>query len=161
TNEDRLDKYLTGLDKACGLISMAIDSSQKPHVAACRDDPKKMMAVLRGVHIQQQAGNRFNALNDLLSIQKGEDETLSTLIGRASDAIQFLHDLTPTTIKTEADVLLGNSGTPYTLQDLYDDLECMALIRSLPPKYDPLTRPLLVSKDLSTQKVREAYHAEE
>ncbi|KAF9269263.1 hypothetical protein L218DRAFT_1041256, partial [Marasmius fiardii PR-910] len=51
---------------------------------------------------------------------------------------------------------------PLTLsRTLYDDLECMALIRSLPPEYDPLTRPLLVSKDLSTQKVREAYHAEE
>ncbi|KAF9261776.1 hypothetical protein L218DRAFT_805485, partial [Marasmius fiardii PR-910] len=90
-----LDKYLTGLDKACGLISMAIDSSQKPHVAACQDDPKKMVAVLRGVHMQQQARNQFNALNDLLSIQKSEDETLSTLIGCASNTIQFLCNLTP------------------------------------------------------------------
>ncbi|KAF9253988.1 hypothetical protein L218DRAFT_887409 [Marasmius fiardii PR-910] len=63
--------------------------------------------------------------------------------------------------KLKANVLLSNSGTPYTLQDLYDDLEYMTLIRSLPPEYDPLTCPLLVSKDLSIQKVREAYHAEE
>ncbi|KAF9253989.1 hypothetical protein L218DRAFT_887410, partial [Marasmius fiardii PR-910] len=53
---------------ACSLILMAIDGSQKPHVAACQDDPKKTMAVLRGVHMQQQAGNQFNALNNLLSI---------------------------------------------------------------------------------------------
>ncbi|KAF9254012.1 hypothetical protein L218DRAFT_887328, partial [Marasmius fiardii PR-910] len=114
------------------------------------DDPKKMMEALKGVHMQQKPGNRFNALNNPLSIQKGDDETLSTLIGHVSAAIQLLRDLTPVTVPSNS---LISGSKPYILKDLYDDLQSMALLCALPTEYDTLTCPLLVSEDLSIQKI--------
>ncbi|KAF9257097.1 hypothetical protein L218DRAFT_965630 [Marasmius fiardii PR-910] len=156
--EDRLDRYNVGLSKASALISMSVDDSQKPHIAPFRGDPKKMMEALKGVHMQQKAGNRFNALFDLLSIQKLAEETLSSLIGHVNSAIQLVRNLTPITVATDS--FLGGTK-PYDLNDLYNDLEAMSLIRSLPPEYETLTRQLLIGGHLSVEEIRTAFHAEE
>lgn len=107
--------------------------------------------------MQQKASNRFNALNDLLSIQKVDDESLSTLIGRVNSAITLLQNLTPSTVKTES--ILGGTR-PYTLDDLYGDLEAMSLIRSLPPDYKSLIHSLFVSNHLSVEGIRTTFHAD-
>lgn len=56
---------------------MAVENDQLMHLNDIADDPVKMWTKLSSIHNSQKAGNRFNAYNDLLSIRKQDDESLT------------------------------------------------------------------------------------
>ncbi|PPQ93399.1 hypothetical protein CVT25_004115 [Psilocybe cyanescens] len=80
-------------DKACGMIYLHLDNDQKIHVEAVKDDPIQMWEALKAVHQQKRPGNRFNAYDDLFSIQKEEGENLQTLINRVEQAVLLIQQL--------------------------------------------------------------------
>ncbi|KAF7964387.1 hypothetical protein HWV62_8825 [Athelia sp. TMB] len=69
-------------ERACGILSMSISPGQKPNITDCQDDPVAIWTKLKSVHEAQKPSNRFNAYEDLLSIRKDSDESLSSLINR-------------------------------------------------------------------------------
>ena len=57
-----------------------VDNTQSVHFRGIKDDPLKMWGALREVHMQKRPGTRFNAYDNLFSIQKCEEEDLQSLI---------------------------------------------------------------------------------
>ncbi|KAF9263874.1 hypothetical protein L218DRAFT_808190, partial [Marasmius fiardii PR-910] len=131
------------------------------HVRNIQDDPQAIFDTLKSIHIQQKTRNRWNALNDLLSIQKLPDETLPSLSSHVNTALTCLQQLTPTTIARPTAMVTGSSETPYTLQDLYNNLEAMALVCSLPEDYDNFISLLLILDHLTVKEIKSAFHNEE
>ncbi|KAF6751603.1 hypothetical protein DFP72DRAFT_1071287 [Ephemerocybe angulata] len=82
-------------DKAAGWIWLTLEQDQKMLVDGCRDDPKAMWTTLEGTYRQNRAGSRFNAYDDLFSIQKQEEKTLQTLINRVDEAMKLFQTLRP------------------------------------------------------------------
>ena len=54
----------------------------KTVLAGMEEDPAAMWVALESVHLQKRPGARFNAYDDLFSIQKKEEESLQQLMGR-------------------------------------------------------------------------------
>ena len=72
---------------------------------------------LRASFIQQQTAPHFNAYHALLSVEKSDSEGLDSLINRVDEQIRVIKSLSPSS---------------FTLDDLYDELAVMAIIRALP-----------------------------
>ena len=60
-----------------------LKQDQKNIVSAIQDNPIAMWKKLADTYLQQKAGSRFNAYNNLFSIRKKEDKSLQALISRA------------------------------------------------------------------------------
>jgi hypothetical protein len=69
--ERELNEFKDRQEKAAGDILAHLSRSQRTHVVDCHDDPTKMWATIKAVHVQQVPGMRFSAYNDLFSIVKG------------------------------------------------------------------------------------------
>ena len=96
-----LSDWYHRVDTASGIITGSIETSQRIHVEAIRDDPKAMWDTLKAVHNQQLPVTRVNAYLDLLSIHREEDETFSALIARMEAASKLTVDLCPKDFKLE------------------------------------------------------------
>ncbi|KAJ3758685.1 hypothetical protein EV360DRAFT_43399 [Lentinula raphanica] len=103
-----------GRNKAAGLLFLSLDESQRMHIRNVEDDPRKIWITLRDIH---QPTNTIHALLALFSIRKEENETLVDLCRRVSDVADKVRALRP---------------DGYTLDDLYRELQAVALIRALP-----------------------------
>src|SRR6266516_7434735 len=105
-----------------------------------------MWAKLEGVHLQKKPGTRFNAYEVVFRIRKAEEESLSALMARADKAMQDIKALCP-------------SG--FTIKDLDQELQCMALIRSLPLDYNNFASSLLLLDAFDLLKLQSAFQNEE
>ncbi|EIN04321.1 hypothetical protein PUNSTDRAFT_37496, partial [Punctularia strigosozonata HHB-11173 SS5] len=112
SGEDSRDKAAA----AAGAIYRALEPGQRVHVVGIEMDPVKMWAKLAEVHLQKVSGARFNALDALLAVRKGADESLPSLIARVDSLHQELKALCP---------------ERYSIADLDDDLAAMSMLRSL------------------------------
>ena len=143
-------EYLAWLDKsdlAAGTIFLSLDDSQKVHVRGIEDDPISMWKALKEVHMQQKPTARFNAYEALFNITKSNDESLPAVAARVEKAMHTIKDLRP---------------SEFTLNELDDDLACMALIRSLPPdQYASFRSSLLLLPSISMSVLKDALQAEE
>ena len=72
-----------------------------------------MWVALESVHLQKRPGARFNAYDDLFSIQKKEEESLQQLMGRIDECMLTIQNLRP---------------KDFTLAALDNELVCMAMI---------------------------------
>ena len=63
--EAAIDAWELKSDKAAGQLFLMVEQAQRVHFNGIKDDPVKMWAALRSVHMQQRAGTRFNAYDDL------------------------------------------------------------------------------------------------
>ena len=105
-----------------------------------------MWNLLEAAHLSKKAGARFNAYDDLFSIRKQEDENLVTLGVRIEKAMQTIQ----------------NICTPgFTIQNLDEELQCMALIHALPDEYRHLSSSLLLIDKLDKVTILEAFRSEE
>ena len=57
-------------DMAAGTIYLALEPSQRVHIDTIDSDPVKMWAALETANVSKKAGARFNAFDQLFSIQK-------------------------------------------------------------------------------------------
>ncbi len=110
------------------------------------ESPKPCGPNLKDIHQQQKPGTRFNAYDILFSIRKDDDESLSTLVGRVSRAMQDIKALRP---------------EKFTINQLDDELQSMALIRALPSDFDNFVSSILLLHSLSLDKLVAAFHTEE
>ena len=115
-----LDEYALSLmqEQAAGIIWGGLEDSQKALVKEFMDRPKLMWDTLKDHHQQQNSTSRFLAYEQLFSISKRDDESLVALCSRISASLSGIMDATP---------------VGFTLDLLYNDLACMALIKALPP----------------------------
>src|SRR3984885_6199913 len=132
-------------DQAIGWIFLMVEPSQTVHLQGIAD-PVAMWEALKSVHLQQKPGARFNAYDDLFSIRKTEEEFLQTLVNRVDAAIQHIKNLCPKN---------------FTLDNLDDELLCMAMIRSLPEDYSHFVSSLMLSDKLDKSIITQAFHTEE
>ena len=133
-------------EKAAGEIYLMVENDQRVHFRGSEDDPVKMWNLLEAAHLSKKAGARFNAYDNLFSIRKQEDENLVTLGVRIEKAMQTIQNL----------------RTPgFTIQNLDEELQCMALIRALPDEYRHLSSSLLLINKLDKVTILEAFRSEE
>jgi len=91
---------------------LMVDNTQRVHFRGIEDDPVKMWGALKEVHMQKRPGNCFSTYDNLVSIQKCEED-LQSHINRVDDALHRICDL---------------RSTAFTLDKLDDQLGAMALI---------------------------------
>jgi len=75
SDSEVLDKWKAKAEKAAGKLYLAVENDQRVHFRGCEEGPVKMWVLLESAHVQKKTGARFNAYNDLFSIQKNDDET--------------------------------------------------------------------------------------
>ncbi|KAJ7909266.1 hypothetical protein B0H13DRAFT_2493170 [Mycena leptocephala] len=92
---EELRKWLVDSGKAAGSIYASLDTSQKVHVRGMEENPVAMWNALEAIHRQKKPGARFAAYNQLFSIQKRPEETLTQLIGRVDNAVTLIQELRP------------------------------------------------------------------
>ncbi|KAF9470543.1 hypothetical protein BDN70DRAFT_939614 [Pholiota conissans] len=122
-----------------------IEDNQKIHFKAISDDPVKMWAALKAVHLQKCSGNCFNVYDDLFSIRKKDNESLQAFINRVDDSIQAIQDLHP---------------ADFNLKKLDDELTSMAMIRALPEEYSTFASSLLLLDKLDKASIQSAFFTE-
>jgi hypothetical protein len=133
-------------EKACGEIFLCVSKEQRVHFRDCEEDPKMMWERLEAAHLQKKPGARFNAYDALFSINKKDDESLVDLGVRVEQAMADIQNLRPTS---------------FTIKELDDELQCMALIRALPEEYAHLSSALLLQGSLDRDLVLNAFRSEE
>src|SRR5215469_12690134 len=137
-DESKLDKWHALSDKAASLILRSLSANQYVHVNE-DDTPHKMWIKLEEAHNKKLPATRFTAYNDLFNIHKDDDESLSTLMSRVDKAIGRIKSLRP---------------ADYSLSKLDDELASLALIRALPQSESLWTSSLLMSGDITYDKVK-------
>jgi len=144
--EEKYDKWELKVYKAAGEIFLLVESDQRVHFRGQEEDPVKMWSLLEEAHMSKKPGSRFNAYDDLFSIRKAEDESLSSLGVRIEKAMQGIKNLRPSS---------------YTIDTLDEELQCMALIRALPEEYKYLSTSLLLLEKLDKTIILQAFRGEE
>ncbi|KAI9443042.1 hypothetical protein H4582DRAFT_1808575 [Lactarius indigo] len=104
----------------------------------CEDDPIAIWDTLKASFVQQRTAPRFNAYHTLLSTQKDNSESLESLINKVDEQIRVIKSLSPSS---------------FTLDNLYDELAVMAIIRALPQSFDEVVRTISVLDKFDKQSV--------
>ena len=146
TSVDEVNKWETKAERAAGEIYLLVESDQRVHFRGHEDDPIKMWELLEAAHLSKKPGARFNAYDELFSIRKQDAETLVDMGVRIEKAMQAIQNLRPSS---------------FTIDQLDEELQCMALIRALPDDYRHLTSTLLLVDNLDKAKVLQAFRSEE
>jgi hypothetical protein len=141
-----LDDWLINAYAASGLILLNMEDSQHTHVEGLEESPDKMWKTLEDIYVQKRPNSRFMALSNLLSISKQPDEPLPVVSTRVEQAVKDVKALCP---------------KDYTMEQLYDDLCCMAMIRSLGPDYSSFVSSISLMDDINMLKLKSAFLTEE
>ena len=130
--------------QAAGLIYNSVSAVIQPFIQEHLGDAKKMWEVLAERFQQQNATARFIILNDLLTVQKQPEDSLSTLIGKVDSALQALH------VSQKADMKVSN---------LEEELAYSSLIRALPEEFASFWSSVLLvnGTDITYDKVKQAF----
>jgi gag-polypeptide of LTR copia-type/Integrase core domain/GAG-pre-integrase domain len=146
SDPDTIEKWEAKAEKAAGEIYLAVENDQRVHFRGYEEDPVRMWALLEQAHVQKKPGARFNAYDDLFSIQKNDDETLVEMAVQIEQAVGNIKNLRP---------------KDFTIDKLDDELQCMALIRALPEEYSHFSTSLLLLDSLDKDKILQAFRSEE
>jgi hypothetical protein len=141
-----LEKWEQKAEKAAGEIYLLVENDQRVHFRGHEEDPIKMWELLVAAHLFKKPGARFNTYDDLFNIRKQNDETLVDLGVRIEKAMQTIQNLRP---------------ADFTIDKLDAELQCMALIRSLPEEYQHLSTSLLLKDELDKSTILQAFRSEE
>jgi hypothetical protein len=123
-----------------------MEDSQHTHVEGLEESPDKMWKTLEDIYVQKRPNSRFMALSSLLSISKQPEEPLPVVSTRVEQAVKDVKTLCP---------------KDYTMEQLYDDLCCMAMIRSLGPDYSSFVSSISLMDDINMSKLKSAFLTEE
>ena len=104
----------------------------------CEDDPLLIWDTLKASFVQQRTAPCFNAYHTLLSTQLDASESLDSLINKVDEQIRVIKSLSPSS---------------FTLDNLYDELAVMAIIRALPHSFDDVVRTISVLDKSDKQSV--------
>ena len=146
SNTDAFEKYEIKAERAAGEIFLLVQPDQRLHLRGFEEDPVRMWNALEAAHVQKKPGARFNAYDDLFSIQKNNDESLVDLATRIEQAMGNIKNLRP---------------KDFSIEKLDDELQCMALIRALPEEFSHFSTSLLLLDSLDKDKILQAFRSEE
>ena len=137
-DEEKLERWEIKAEKACGALKTAISHELRVLIRDCEDDPLLIQDTLKASFVQQRTAPRFNAYHTLLSTQLDASESLDTLINKVDEQIRVIKLLSPSS---------------FTLDNLYDELAFMAIIRALPHSFDDVVRTISVLDKFDKQSV--------
>src|SRR5258708_6254694 len=137
-DEDKLECWEIKAEKAAGALKTAMSPDIKVLIRDGEDDPIFIWDTLKTSFIQQCTVPRFNAYHALLSVQKLDSESLEGLINRVDEHIRIIKSLSPSS---------------FTMDNLYDELAVMAIIRALPHSFDDVIRTISVLDKFDKQSV--------
>ena len=143
---DEILKWETKAEKVAGEIYLLVENDQRVHFRGKEDDPIEMWKLLEAAHLSKKPGARFNAYDDLFSIRKQDSESLVDVGVRLEKAMQAIQNLRPAN---------------FTIEQLDEELQCMALIRALPDEYRHLSSNLLLVEKLDKAMILQAFRSEE
>jgi hypothetical protein len=95
----------------------------------CEDNPVLIWDTLKMSFVQQRTAPRFNTYHALLSVEKLDSELLDSLINRVDEHIRVIKSLSPSS---------------FTLDNLYDELAVMPIIRALPCSFDDIVKTISI-----------------
>ena len=95
----------------------------------CEDDPILIWDTLKASFVVQRTVPCFNVYHTLLSTQKDDSESLDSLTNKVDEQIMITKLLSPSS---------------FTLDNLYDELAVMAIIRALPHSFDDVVHTIRV-----------------
>jgi hypothetical protein len=144
-DDEELLKWETKAEKAAGEIYLLVENDQRVHFRGKEDDSIEMWKLLEAAHLSKRPGARFNAYDDLFSIRKQDSESLMDLGVRLEKAMQTIQNLRP---------------AQFTIKQLDDGLQCMALIRALPDEYHHLSSNLLLAEKLDKATILQAFRSD-
>ncbi|KIJ19453.1 hypothetical protein PAXINDRAFT_36378, partial [Paxillus involutus ATCC 200175] len=98
------------------------------------------------LYVQQKPGTHFVAYDELFSIRKRQEESLSAVTARVDQAMSRIQELCPST---------------FTLKDLDNELFCMAMIHSLGKDYYHFTSSLSLLSTLDKSTIKAAFQAKD
>jgi hypothetical protein len=128
-DEDKLERWETKAERAAGALKTAMSQEVKVLIRDCEDDPVLIWDTLKTSFVQQRTAPRFNAYHALLSVEKSDSESLDSLINRVDEHIRVIKSLSPSS---------------FTLDNLYDELAVMPIIRALPHSFDDVVRTISI-----------------
>ena len=128
-DEDKLEKWEIKAERAAGALKTDMSHDVKVLIRDCEDDPLLIWGTLKMLFIQQWTAPHFNAYYALLSVEKLDSEPLDSLINRVDEQIRVIKLLSPSS---------------FTLDNLYDELAVMAIIRALPHSFDDVVHTISV-----------------
>ena len=137
-DEDKLERWEVKAERACGALKTAISHELRVLIRDCEDDPLLIWDTLKASFVQQRTAPRFNAYHTLLSTQLDASESLDSLINKVDEQIRVIKSLSPSS---------------FTLDNLYDELAVMAIIRALPHSFDDIVRTISVLDKFDKQSV--------
>ena len=137
-DEDKLDRWESKAERAAGALKTAMSPELRVLIRDCEDDPLLIWDTLKAAFVQQRTAPRFNAYHTLLSTQKDDSESLESLINKVDEQIRVIKSLSPSS---------------FTLDNLYDELAVMAIIRALPHSFDDVVRTISVLDKFDKQSV--------
>jgi hypothetical protein len=137
-DEDKLERWEIKAERAAGALKTAMSQDVKVLIRDCEDDPILIWETLKTSFVQQRTAPRFNAYHALLSLEKQESESLEGLINRVDEQIRIIKSLSPSS---------------FTLNNLYDELAVMAIIRALPHSFDDVVRTISILDKFDKQSV--------
>ena len=146
TEEGGLSKWEGRAERAAGEIFLSVENDQRVHFRGSEEDPIEIWGLLEKAHLSKKPGARFNAYDDLFSIQKESTESLVDLGVRIEKAMANIQNLRP---------------NDFTIETLDKELQCMALIRALPEDYRYLSSSLLLLDNLDKHVIMQAFRSEE
>jgi hypothetical protein len=120
-DEDKLECWEVKAECAAGALKTAMSQDIKVLIRDCKDDPILIWQTLKMSFIQQHTAPCFNAYHALLSVEQSDSESLESVINRVDEQIRVIKSLSPSS---------------FTLENLYDELAVMAIIRALPHSFD-------------------------
>ena len=145
-DDEAAASWETKAEKAAGEIYLMVENDQRVHFRGSEEDPVEMWKLLEEAHLSKKPGARFNAYDDLFSIRKQDDETLVNLGVRIEKAMQTIQNL----------------RTPeFSIENLDEELQCMAMIRALPDEYRHLSSSLLLMDKLDKTIILQAFRSDE
>ena len=123
-----------------------VERGQKAHFKDVENDPVKIWAKLEAAHLTKLPTEGFNVYSDFFGITLGPGELLFSVILRIDEAFQCIVNLCP---------------SEYTLKNLDDELQSMAMIRALTPEYSSFRSTLMMQKEIKQETLVTAFRVEE
>ena len=141
-----LERFLGDVERAAGFIKRKVEAGQKKFYKSVEDDPIQIWSKLEAAHLTKLPTERFNAYSDFFAITLGPDESLSSVLLRIDQAFQRILNLRPKV---------------FTLTDLDDELQSMAMIRALTPEYSSFRSAIMLRPDISKESLALSFRVEE
>jgi gag-polypeptide of LTR copia-type len=137
-DEDKLERWEIKAERAAGALKTAMSPDVKVLIRDGEDNPIFIWDTLKTSFIQQHTAPHLNAYHALLSVQKLDSESLEGLINRVDEHIRIIKSPSPSS---------------FTMDNLYDELAVIAIIRALPHSFDDVICTISVLDKFDKQSV--------